>query len=233
MKKPILSHRSSLDTLQVGAALLLSTAPAMAGEFDLLASSTPDTYVVDDASALNKTTEKEVGDALRNLEKETGYRIEVATVRRLEFEPDAFAFGDKLISKWFPGAAADKRGVLLVVTAGKDGALTGGKSFMGAVGDDLIDSIVGENIPILTEEEKYNETVSSSVKRIVAKLSGKEDPGAPYRPGQERKRTYKTKAETEGSKTRTTTIVVTLLAISFIVPMLQYFGTLFVLYFHC
>jgi hypothetical protein len=71
--------------------------------------------------------------------------------------------------------------VLLVVSAGKDGALTGGKAFMEAVGDDLIDSIVGENIPILTGEEKYNETVTSSVKRVVAKLSGKADPGAPFR----------------------------------------------------
>ena len=49
------------------------------------------------------------------------------------------------------------------------------------MGDDLIDSIVGDNIPILTGEEKYNETVTSSVARVVAKLSGKEDPGAPVR----------------------------------------------------
>ena len=50
-----------------------------------------------------------------------------------------------------------------------------------AIGDDLIDSIVGENIPILTGEEKYNETVTSSVSRVVAKLTGKEDPGPPFR----------------------------------------------------
>ena len=30
----------------------------------------------------------------------TGYRVEVATLRRLEFENDAFAYGDKLIKKW-------------------------------------------------------------------------------------------------------------------------------------
>ncbi len=50
-----------------------------------------------------------------------------------------------------------------------------------ALGDDVIDSVVGENIAILTEEEKYNETVQSSVNRVVAVLSGKEDPGAPVR----------------------------------------------------
>lgn len=39
-----------------------------------------------------------------------------------------------------------------MVSAGKDGALTGGDAFMRALGDDLIDSVVGENIPILTSE---------------------------------------------------------------------------------
>lgn len=64
------------------------------------------------------------------LQTETGYRLEIVTVRKLEFEADAFAFGDKLIAKWFPEKTdADKKGVLIVVTTGKDGAITGGPSF--------------------------------------------------------------------------------------------------------
>lgn len=211
--------------LQVGAAALLIGSPlgAVANEFDLIAGGTPDTYVLDDASVLNKATKKSVGDELRKLEEETGYRIEVATVRKLEFESDAFAFGDKLVSKWFP-KDSDKRGVLLVVTSGKDGALTGGQSFMKAIGDDLIDSVIGENVIIFTEEEKYNEAVQSSVDRVVASLTGKADPGPPQRAEKVRRRTYKTKAETEQNKTATSTIVLTLLGISVVVPMLQYFG---------
>ncbi len=45
-----------------------------------------------------------------------------------------------------------------------------------AVGDDLVDSIVGDNIPILTEAEKFNETVLSSVKRVQAHLLGTPHP---------------------------------------------------------
>ena len=41
-----------------------------------------------------------------------------------------------------------------------------------AVGDELVDSIVGDNIPILTEAEKFNETMVSSVKRVSARLLG-------------------------------------------------------------
>lgn len=37
------------------------------------------------------------------MQEATGYRLEVATVRRLEFENDTFAFGDKLIKKWYSG----------------------------------------------------------------------------------------------------------------------------------
>ena len=60
----------------------------------------------------------------------TGYRIEVITVRKLEFETDAFAFGDKILAKWYPDKSeADKKGVLIIVTTGKDGAITGGPAF--------------------------------------------------------------------------------------------------------
>ncbi len=38
--------------------------------------------------------------------------------------------------------------------------------------DDLIDSIISANIPVFTEEEKYNETVTSSVNRIEAVIRG-------------------------------------------------------------
>lgn len=197
---------------------------AVANEFDLLAGGTPDTYILDDASVLNRTTRQSVGDELRDLEAKTGYRVEVATVRKLEFESDAFSFGDKLVSKWFPGEEGKKKGILLVVTSGKDGALTGGQAFMSAIGDDLIDSVIGDNVSILTEEEKYNEAVTSSVKRVVAKLTGAQDPGAPVRVERQRQRTYKTKKETEANKNATSTIVLTLLGISVVVPMLQYFG---------
>ena len=65
------------------------------------------------------------------MQTETGYRLEVVTVRKLEFESDAFAFGDKIIAKWYPDKTeADKKGIMIVVTTGKDGAITGGPAFI-------------------------------------------------------------------------------------------------------
>jgi hypothetical protein len=235
--------------------------------------------VIDDASVLNRTTRKTLNDSLAALEKATGYRLEVATVRKLEVEGDPFALGDKMIEHWYPTVAeGTNKGVLLLVTAARDGALTGGPAFLKAVGDDLIDSVVGDNLPILAGDEKYNEAVASSVKRIEAKLTGererwrerererwrerereaggtvvvvagggggvrrclfffahppfplpppflgKPDPGAPARKDATRKRTYKTRAETDKTRNVTATIVLSLLGISVVVPMLQYYG---------
>lgn len=211
------------------AATLTATAvspAALAGEFDLLASPKPtSSYVIDDASVLNRTTRKSVNDALVRLETTTGYRLTVATVRKLEVESDAFALGDKLVEHWYPTVQeGGNKGVLLLVTAAKDGALTGGPAFLKAVGDDLIDSVVGDNIPILAGDEKFNEAITSAVKRVEAKLTNAADPGPPARKDGARKRTYKTKAETDKSRGVTGTIVLSLLAISVVVPMLQYYG---------
>ncbi len=65
----------------------------------------------------------------------------------------------------------------LTLTSGKEGAISGGDSFMNAVGDELLDSIVGDQIPIYTEQEKYNLTVESVIERISAQLEGREVPG--------------------------------------------------------
>lgn len=66
-----------------------------------------------------------------HVQENTGYRLEVATVRKLETENDAFAFGDKLIEKWYETVEkGTNKGILLVVTSAKEGALTGGPAFL-------------------------------------------------------------------------------------------------------
>ena len=55
----------------------------------------------------------------------------VVTVRKLEFETDSFAFADKALEHWYPTVEiGNKKGLLLVVTTGKEGAVTGGPGFM-------------------------------------------------------------------------------------------------------
>ena len=42
-------------------------------------------------------------------QSQTGYRLEAVTVRKLEFENDAFAFGDKLVEKWYETVEAGRQ----------------------------------------------------------------------------------------------------------------------------
>ncbi|GMH32207.1 hypothetical protein BSKO_00041 [Bryopsis sp. KO-2023] len=202
------------------------SSPALASEFDILTAPKPTSnYVIDDAKVINKATENSLNKQLFDLEAKTGFRLEVATVRKLEFETDAFAFGDKVIEKWYPTLEeGTNKGILVVVTTAKDGAVTGGPAFLKAVGDDLIDSIISDQIPILTEQEKFNETATSTTKRLEAVLSGNADPGGPSRKDDSRVRTYRTKDETSKTRGATSTIVLTLLFIAVVVPMIQYYG---------
>lgn len=61
------------------------------------------------------------GPVFPPLQEATGYKLEVATVRRLEFENDTFAFGDKLIKKWYPGAEKVGPGLGHRLIGGKSG----------------------------------------------------------------------------------------------------------------
>ncbi|KAG2499945.1 hypothetical protein HYH03_002232 [Edaphochlamys debaryana] len=213
-----------------GAAAVLSLgalgAPAIASEFDVLGAPAPtSTYYIDDANVLSKDTRGELNKKLKSLEIETGYRVEVVTVRKLEFETDAFAFAEKVLAGWYPSASElDKKGMVLVLTAQKEGAVIGGNAFNEAVGDELIDSIISTNIPIFTEEERYNQTVLTSVERLEAKLQGNVVPAAPTRQEANNARTYRTKEETDKSRNVTSTVVLSLLFIAVVVPMLQYYG---------
>jgi len=199
--------------------------PAFSTEFDILAEDEPNTrFFIDDANVLSRTSRDDINNKLADLLQRTGFKLTVVTVRKLEFDPDVFSFSEKLFNKWYNSEQRSKNGILLVVTAAKDGALIGGDSLTKTLGYDLIDSVITDNIPVYTEEEKFNEAVSSSVDRITSVLTGKGDPGAPQRAKNVRKRTYKTKEETDRVKPVTGTIVVTLLIIAFVVPMLQYFG---------
>eukprot|EP00200_Dunaliella_tertiolecta_P004548 CAMPEP_0202344052 /NCGR_PEP_ID=MMETSP1126-20121109/3907_1 /ASSEMBLY_ACC=CAM_ASM_000457 /TAXON_ID=3047 /ORGANISM="Dunaliella tertiolecta, Strain CCMP1320" /LENGTH=274 /DNA_ID=CAMNT_0048935203 /DNA_START=23 /DNA_END=847 /DNA_ORIENTATION=+ len=210
----------------MGASVLAGGAPALASEFDLLAEPKPTTsYYIDDAGALSKSTKSDLDKKLKDLEEKTGYRVEVLTLRKLEYETDAFSYTDKILKNWYPSKdELDTKGAILVMTSGKEGAVSGGDSFMNAVGEELLDSIVGDQIPIYTEQEKYNLTVESTVDRIAAKLEGKEVPDGPMREDQSRRRTFRTKEETDKSKNVTTTVVLSLLLIACVVPMLQYYG---------
>ena len=209
-------------TLSLGAV----TSDAKAGEIEILATPAPTAgYIVDDAGLMSRSTATAVNKTLKELEDATGFHVNVITVRKLVFETDPFAFGDKVLETWYPTVEeGNDKGNLLLVKSTKDGALVGGPKFLKQVGDPLIDSVLTSNYGINLEQEKYNEALTSSVKRIAAVLEGKDDPGPPAKFEAQKGSNFKTKSETSEKRDVFANVVIGLLVISFVVPMLQYAG---------
>ena len=76
---------------------------ANSSEIEILQTPRPaEGYIVDDAGIVSRATSEQINKILRDLEEETGYRLNVVTVRKLEFEQDPYLFGDKVLETWYP-----------------------------------------------------------------------------------------------------------------------------------
>lgn len=216
---------SGLAALSLAATMQFAdVAPAAATELDVLTAPIPVGYIIDDAGMLSRSAITAVNKLGGQIERETGNRIVVITLRKLQVESDPFAFADKVLEKWYPSRAeGDKKGVLLLVKGSRDGALSVGPALNKALGT-VVDSVAGDNIPYYAEQEKYSEALTSSLQRIDDVLEGKGDPGPPSVARAKTGSNFRTKEQTESKKGIFQTVVGGLLVISFIVPMVQYYG---------
>lgn len=131
----------------------------------------------------------------------------------------------QVLEKWYPTIEeGNNKGIVLLVTTQKEGAVTGGPAFTKAVGDTILEAVVSENLPVLATDEKYNEAIYSTMKRLVAAIDGLEDPGGPQFQENKRESNFKTKQQTEEKRGQFTTVVGGLLVIAFVVPMAQYYA---------
>ncbi|KAF6135951.1 hypothetical protein GIB67_006843 [Kingdonia uniflora] len=215
------------------AALALSLAiyinpvsPVLASEFDILNEGPPtDSYVVDDAGVLSRVTKSDLKQLLYDLEYRKNVHINFVTVRKLTSKADAFEYADSVLERWYPTVEeGNNKGIVVLVTSQKEGAITGGPAFVKAVGDTILDATVSENLPVLATEERYNEAVVSSAKRLVAAIDGLPDPGGPQFKENKRESNFKSKEETDEKRGQFTLVVGGLLAIAFVVPMAQYYA---------
>ncbi|KAL2240273.1 UPF0603 protein At1g54780, chloroplastic [Sesamum indicum] len=213
-------------SLALNFSLPILTDSALASEFDVLNEGPPkESYVVDDAGVLSRVTKSDLKRLLSDLESRKGYHINVVTVRKLTSKADAFEYADQVLERWYPTVEeGDKKGIVVLITSQKEGAVTGGPEFIQAVGDSVLDGTVSENLPVLATEEKYNEAVFSSAKRLVAAIDGLPDPGGPQAKDNKRESNFKTREETDEKRGQFTLVVGGLLVIAFVVPMAQYYA---------
>ncbi|XP_030503622.1 UPF0603 protein At1g54780, chloroplastic [Cannabis sativa] len=206
--------------------VLLSSGTALASEFDILNDGPPkESYVVDDAGVLSRVTKSDLKRLLSDLESRKNIHINFITVRKLTSKADAFEYADQVLERWYPTIEdGNDKGIVVLVTSQKEGAVTGGPAFVQAVGDTILDATVSENLPVLATEEKYNEAIYSSAKRLVAAIDGLPDPGGPQVKENKRESNFKSKEETDEKRGQFTLVVGGLLVIAFVVPMAQYYA---------
>ena len=77
---------------------------------------------------------------------------------------------------------------------------------------------------VLATDEKYNEAMLSTAKRLLAAIDGLPDPGGPQFKDNKRESNFKTKEETAEKRGQFTLVVGGLLVIAFVVPMAQYYA---------
>ncbi|XP_043722840.1 UPF0603 protein At1g54780, chloroplastic-like [Telopea speciosissima] len=202
------------------------TDSAMASEFDILNGGPPkESYVLDDAGVLSRVTKSDLKQLLSDLESRKSFHINFVTVRKLTSKADAFEYGDQVLERWYPTIEeGNNKGIVVLVTSQKEGAITGGPAFIQAVGENVLDSTVSENLPVLATEEKYNEAMYSTAKRLVAAIDGLPDPGGPKFQENKRESNFKSKEETDEKRGQFTLVVGGLLVIAFVVPMAQYYA---------
>ncbi|KAJ0080010.1 hypothetical protein Patl1_22762 [Pistacia atlantica] len=205
---------------------LVYSGNALASEFDVINEGPPkDSYVVDDAGVLSRVTKSDLKQILSDLESRKNFRINFITVRKLTSKADAFEYADQVLEKWYPSVEeGNNKGIVVLITSQKEGAVTGGPAFVQAVGETVLDSTVSENLPVLATEEKYNEAIYSSAKRLVAAIDGLPDPGGPTIKENKRESNFKSREETEEKRGQFSLVVGGLLVIAFVVPMAQYYA---------
>ncbi|XP_045793575.1 UPF0603 protein At1g54780, chloroplastic [Trifolium pratense] len=213
-------------TLALNFSPVMLSGDALASEFDVINEGPPkDSYVVDDAGVLSRVTRSDLKRLLTDLESRKKFHINFITLRKLTSKADAFEFADQILERWYPSVEeGNDKGVVVLVTSQKEGAVTGGPAFVQAVGEKILDATVSENLPVLATDEKYNEAIYSTAKRLVAAIDGLPDPGGPSVKDDKRESNYKTKQETEDKRGQFSLVVGGLLVVAFVVPMLQYFA---------
>ncbi|KAI9099191.1 hypothetical protein K1719_024958 [Acacia pycnantha] len=205
---------------------LLHSDIALASEFDVLNEGPPkDSYVLDDAGVLSRVTRSDLKQLMSDLESRKNFRVNFITVRKLTSKADAFEYADQVLERWYPTVEeGNNKGIVVLVTSQKEGAVTGGPAFVQAVGEKILDATVSENLPVLATDEKYNEAIYSTAKRLVAAIDGLPDPGGPTFKDNKRESNFKSREETEEKRGQFALVVGGLLVIAFVVPMAQYYA---------
>ena len=223
------SLRLKLKNL-IAALLLVFTiscfaAPATAtGLFDLPDFDANDVWVVDTADAISNANESKLTKTFEELAEQTGQEIRMVAIRRLDYGETIDSLADKIFQDWYPNAEAKTNQTLIVLdTLTNNAAIRSGDSAQNLIGSEAAESIINDTMGYnIRNGNKYNQAFNEAGDRLVAILSGQEDPGPPIMEDDIQIEGTFTKAEDtdDGSAT---IWVIGFLIVATVIPMATYY----------
>ncbi len=209
-------------------ALILTTqfvaAPAYATSLYEVPSIPADSQVLDLANVLSRFSEGKITESFTDLTAETGQEVHFVTIRGLDYDETIESFTEKLFKQWFPTPDAQASQTLLVLDKlTNNSAIYTGEKAKAIMPDAIAHSVAQETLQVpLKMGERYNQGFLDASDRLVAVLSGQDDPGAPVvKDTVQVEGTFATPEQTQESNA--TVWVIGLLIAATIIPMATYF----------
>ena len=200
-------------------------APALAtGVYDLPSPNTEDIWVVDQAKEISLATQNTLSSRFKDVAKATGQEIRMVAIRRLDYGETINSFADEVFTDWYSNEESQANQTLLVIdTLTNTTAIRRGSQAAELLTQDAAESIVNETVGYnLRLGNKYNQALLDSSDRLVAILSGLEDPGPPEIVENIQVEGTFTKAEDTDAGQAFTWVII-LLVLATVIPMVTYF----------
>ncbi|MEC4803099.1 MAG: TPM domain-containing protein [Jaaginema sp. PMC 1079.18] len=224
--RPWQSRLLSWSLAAIAAVFCWATPVLATGVYDLPALNPGENlWVIDQAGAISLDNENKLSGTLEKLAANQGQEVRVAVIRRLNYDETIDSFADELFDRWFPTPEAKTHQTLVVLdTLTNNSALRRGAGVTELVPDDIADSLLKDNLGIpIRQGNKYNEALLSAGDRLVALLSGQDDPGAPQFQDNFDVESNFVKAG-EGDNQTSLVWVIGLLLAATVIPMVTYFA---------
>ena len=181
-----------------------------------------DVWVLDDADTISRSTEISLSNTFKNLAKDTGNELRMVVINRIDYGDTIDSLTEAIFQKWYPTPEEQSNQTLLLLDILTNRtAIKSGEKSTSLLTDEISNSVVKETMVEPVKNLQYNQALIDASDRMVAVLSGLEDPGAPEIKELNIEGTFTTAEETDD---RSATIwMIVLLFLATLIPMVTYF----------
>jgi uncharacterized protein len=217
--------KSALSSLLLMVTIFCIATPAIAtGLFDLPNFDAENLWVVDTADAISSVNQGKLSKTFKDLANTTGQEVRMVAIRRLDYGETVDSLAAEIFKDWYPNAEVQGNQTLLVLdTLTNNAAIRSGTVAQGLIGAEAAQSIVDDTVGYnIRKGNKYNQAFLDAGDRLVAILSGQEDPGPPMIEDEIQTEGTFTKAE-DTDQGSATIWVIGFLIVATVVPMVTYY----------